>query len=136
MGLWSCRAPVLVAFFLDRKRSFYYLTAIIVITLINNSMKTWYSEPRPYWLNPVGALKCSYSFGNPSGHSMNGIGLPLLYCLDLYHSTNRKCFLGLFLSIAGGLGIAIGYSRVFLGVHSLNQVVYGSLIGIWIAVTF
>ena len=29
----------------------------------------------------------------------------------------------------------IGYSRLFLGVHSLNQILFGGLIGLWSALT-
>ena len=32
-------------------------------------------------------------------------------------------------------GASIGYSRVILGVHSWNQVVFGWSLGIWIAFT-
>ena len=30
---------------------------------------------------------------------------------------------------------AIAYSRLFLGVHSLNQIFFGALLGAWFAVT-
>ena len=34
------------------------------------------------------------------------------------------------------LGGSVGFSRMILGVHSLDQVVYGWLIGVWFALTF
>ena len=120
VGLWACRVPVGLFFLWDKKRSFYYLTAMIVFTVVNNSLKTWYHEPRPFWLDAVDAKKCSYSFGNPSGHAMNGLGLPTLYCLDFYHSTQRSCLFAMLLLASACLGAAIVYSRVLLGVHSLN----------------
>jgi len=33
-------------------------------------------------------------------------------------------------------GLIVGYSRMFLGVHSINQVIYGLLLGAWLALTF
>jgi hypothetical protein len=43
--------------------------------------------------------------------------------------------------VIGGLlavliGVAIGFSRMLLGVHSLNQVIFGFVIGVWAAFTF
>lgn len=35
-----------------------------------------------------------------------------------------------------GLAGTIAYSRFILGMHSLNQIVYGSLLGIWLAISF
>ena len=31
--------------------------------------------------------------------------------------------------------VSVAYSRLFLGVHSLDQVLFGGLIGIWLAVS-
>lgn len=39
------------------------------------------------------------------------------------------CFMPAYLSIVS----IVGYSRMFNGVHSLDQVIYGGLIGVWIA---
>ena len=37
--------------------------------------------------------------------------------------------------VAFTFGCTIGYSRLFLGVHSLNQILFGLLLGIWLAFT-
>ena len=37
--------------------------------------------------------------------------------------------------IALTFGFTIGYSRLFLGVHSLNQLIFGWSLGIWLACT-
>ena len=34
------------------------------------------------------------------------------------------------------IGVGIGFSRMLLGVHSLNQVIFGLVIGVWAAFTF
>ena len=41
----------------------------------------------------------------------------------------------LFLIVALTFGATIGYSRVFLGVHSWNQVLFGWQLGLWLALT-
>ena len=37
--------------------------------------------------------------------------------------------------VALTFGLTIGYSRLFLGVHSLNQLVFGWSLGLWLAFT-
>ena len=41
----------------------------------------------------------------------------------------------LLLVAAVTFGLTIGYSRLFLGVHSMNQILFGFLLGIWMAFT-
>ena len=41
--------------------------------------------------------------------------------------------IGFILAVA--FGATIGYSRLFLGVHSLNQILFGWLLGVWLAFT-
>ena len=35
--------------------------------------------------------------------------------------------------VAVTLGLTVGYSRLFLGVHSPDQILYGWLLGVWLA---
>lgn len=41
----------------------------------------------------------------------------------------------MWLFVALGYGFSIMYSRLFLGVHSIDQVLYGASLGIWCAFT-
>lgn len=69
------------------------------------------------------------------------VGRPLLLWLDLeksitegYASTNFFKILTLLIClIFGGM---ICYGRLFLGVHSLDQVIYGLLLGLWFTFTW
>lgn len=60
------------------------------------------------------------------------LGMVLVVCLDLCESSGLtiKVISAVF-SFAFGLSIA--FSRLFLGVHSLDQVAFGLLIGAWSA---
>lgn len=40
------------------------------------------------------------------------------------------------LLVGFSFSFAIAYSRLFLGVHSLNQILFGALLGFWCAFTF
>ena len=39
----------------------------------------------------------------------------------------------LFFAIGVTASFTVAYSRLFLGVHSLNQVLFGALLGVWFA---
>lgn len=102
-------------------------------------MKLGYHEPRPFWITTnIQAFSCSSQFGNPSGHSSSSMGMAMVVWLDYlieseWYLIERRKILEFLLAFA--FGCTVGYSRMFLGVHSLDQVVYGILIGIWCAFT-
>jgi len=91
-----------------------------------NTTKLSYAMPRPLWVNPaVLPFHCSSQFGNPSGHAMTCLSRPLQLWLDLNKNVRegvvsklwfRLLLLALCLAFAG----SIFYSRLFLGVHSLD----------------
>ena len=72
---------------------------------------------------------------------MVSMGRPLLLWLD-YHDQFKIGFLahsfvkGTLLLLGLLFGLTIGYSRLFLGVHSLDQVLYGYLLGLWFTITW
>ena len=56
--------------------------------------------------------------------------------LDIAHNSDCRLPFKLFwLLVALGYGFSIMYSRLFLGVHSIDQVVYGMSLGLWCAYT-
>ena len=136
--------PVIALFYLildQRFRSFYYLLAWTGNGFLMNLAKLSYHGPRPFWVgNDVMAIYCSSQFGNPSGHAMVTLGRPLLMWLD-YQVSCKQGFYSqpllklLFFVIAIVYGLSVGYSRMFLGVHSLDQVIMGYLLGVWYTLT-
>ena len=106
----------------ERSRACYYALSVSVYVTFNNMLKLSYADPRPFWSSDdVQAFHCSSEYGNPSGHTMIGAGLPLLIALDFIADyvteTAEKARI-----LAGTLafGASVGYSRLFLGVHGLN----------------
>lgn len=101
-----------------------------------NIMKLSYADPRPYWVGQdVMAFKCSSSFGNPSGHSETSMAMAMTLWLDYAQTNANKFQKGALLVLAVFFSFSIGYSRFILGVHSLDQIIYGLLLGVWIAFT-
>jgi len=97
---------------------------------LNTFMKLSFQQPRPYWVSadiqdlasPMG------SFGLPSGHSQNAASVIGL----LSTFTRHKWLKGtLYFTI-----VMIALSRLFLGVHSLADIVLGLTIGLFLLWTF
>ena len=102
------------------------------------------SEPRPVWAwgSDIAPYSCSMSFGSPSGHSTRSANLAFMVILDMFFASDwsRKNYahlkqkmprsnILLFLSIivlTFAFWFAQLYDRVFLGKHSLNQIILGS----------
>jgi len=105
--------------------------------LVMNITKLAYHQARPYWVNTnIIAYSCSSQYGNPSGHSETSMGFALIMWLDYCRTQDShwwKKVVGFF--VATSFGVSIAYSRLFLGVHSLNQCLFGLLLGIWVAFT-
>ena len=102
--------------------------------------KQYYHDPRPYMVAPwIKTAHCSKEFGNPSGHCSAGF-LVIAHFLDIFHGTEFKYtgkriqsslgyYVGLVLIIVWL--IVIPYQRLLDGVHSIDQVILGSIIGTW-----
>ena len=143
--------PFVVTFIMFKKRplsffypcAFYYVLMLGSIFFLMGITKVTYHQARPFWVSKeIEAVQCSTEFGNPSGHSMFSLGSTLTVWLDLnqYVSQNesvlRAWYVRVILLLGAILfGITIGYSRVILGVHSWNQVLFGWSLGVWLAFT-
>ena len=119
----------------ERLRCVYYVDVFTLLLIVMNVTKLAYHNPRPFWVSPeIKAFACSGQFGNPSGHSETSIGMALTLWLDLVYSTEGSILnKSLWLMVSLAFAFSIGYSRLFLGVHSIDQIVFGLLLGTWIA---
>jgi len=113
-----------------RRHDWFHVWAVALVTggglVLSTILKLVFHRARPlsaaeFMTHP------SYSF--PSGHAMNSMiayGFLLVLLLDHVHERGRRVAL-----ILGGIAViaAIGFSRVYLGVHFLTDVVGGWLAG-------
>lgn len=116
-------------------QTFVYFLGLTISVYIQSLMKIIYGHTRPFLENPkLYNGVCDGGFGNPSGHA-------LVCCysyLILLHYINNKYFIEkkirkILLSISFYMVLLLVIiSRIFLGLHSINQVIYGSSLGIWI----
>jgi uncharacterized membrane protein len=88
----------------------------------NSLLKLIFHDPRPYWvdrdLNPLAAES---SFGMPSGHAQNSVVV-----WGSLAASVKKTWVWV---IAIIMMLAIGLSRLYLMVHSLDDVIVGWIVG-------
>jgi hypothetical protein len=110
-------------------RSSIHISYFLATTFFIAVLKQIFQESRPVWFN--GKIDryewfCPKDFGNPSGHSFAVFPLyePILTDIIGY---GKFRFAGLILII---LGFIVPISRMYLGVHSANQIIIGMTIGV------
>ena len=130
---WTVVLAVVVVAML--RRGLPRLALFVTITalgssLLNAGVKTVVHRPRPELINPV-AHELGLSF--PSGHAqaaMVGYALLLFVFLPVLHGWWRRTAV----TFAVFMVLAIGFSRIALGVHYLSDVVGGVVLGAaWVA---
>ena len=128
----------------QRVKFLYYLLLCSVVVYIMNISKMLYKHDRPMWNNPDVAsqaiTKCSSNYGNPSGHSMQASAFAFTILCDLLDhvvqfESNRKqiALTILYTFLAFLYSMLMAFSRVVIAIHSWNQIIYGWLLGVWIA---
>ena len=123
---------------------FTYISIITTLTFSMTLLKSLYSQSRPFWdiylenRNETSfpePTECDSGYGNPSGHALSSTFILFLWdlflCSHFFSKIKKKNiikFLTLFLSIISIIFVC--YSRINRQVHSFNQIIFGSLLGI------
>jgi membrane-associated phospholipid phosphatase len=96
---------------------------------INSVFKLLFASPRPYWVSDqVRPVVGESSFGAPSGHAQNAAAIWGI----MAHGIRR-----IWAWVAAGLLVfLIGFSRPYLGVHFVQDVLVGWLLGGIVLVLF
>jgi undecaprenyl-diphosphatase len=116
----------------DWFRAIALTLAVVGGTSLNDLLKALFHRGRPETATEFIKVQ-SWSF--PSGHSMNSlIGFGFVAFLILEHTTDRRVRIAIIVATAIVVGL-VGFSRLYLGVHYLSDVIAGFLAGaIWLLV--
>ena len=113
---------------------------VIFMVYLHDVIKLFYGDPRPFWINNILFQgECETSYGNPSGHSLNSFYFFLSFCYyinkmkNIKNNNKMKIIIYLIAIFISGL---IAFSRLVLGVNSVDQVIYGCALGIWLFLVF
>jgi membrane-associated phospholipid phosphatase len=111
----------------------FVLLAFVGGQVLSNGMKLGFRRERPFFADPL-ATESTYSF--PSGHALVSLAVYGSIALVLARRVQTSGRL-LVLGVAGLLVAAIGFSRLYLGVHFLSDVLAGYAAGAaWLALLY
>lgn len=117
----------------------YRLAAMLLVIAIagadlaNRVLKAVFERPRPELFVPETPFARPLSASFPSGHATAAMALYLMLAFLLSRLGGRGWFRVVVIVLASTLVIAIGVSRMYLGVHYPSDVIGGYLIGfIWV----
>jgi membrane-associated phospholipid phosphatase len=101
------------------------LKIAFILALSNNLqgiLKLLFADPRPYWVSAqVKGFVAEGTFGIPSAHAQSAIALWGIMAAGIH---KRWAW-----SLAFILAFLIGFSRIYLGVHFIHDVLVGWLLG-------
>ena len=115
-----------IIFLKNKKISILIVANLVISTALNILLKNIVQRPRPEGYRLI--EESGYSF--PSGHSMVSVafyGFIVYLIWKKVKNTKLKCFLCSILII---LALAIGFSRIYLGVHYASDVLAGAVLSI------
>ncbi len=116
-----------VVCFMFCKQNRWFITFDLVgCTIINQAIKHIVRRPRPSVLRLV--QETGYSF--PSGHSMISMAFYGIVIYLIYKNIEKKYLKWSLIAFFSLLILAIGFSRIYVGVHYFTDVVGGLLLGL------
>lgn len=124
-GVFPIAAVMVIFLFLKRRwRSLtYLLITLLGSILINRSVKVLLHRARPnLWVSPAPEL----DYGFPSGHAMSSMTLVIALLILLWPTRWRWWVLG----VGGAFVLAIGWTRLYLGVHYPSDILAGWTVSI------
>jgi membrane-associated phospholipid phosphatase len=130
-----CAYTAALAAFLALQRDWYWVWRVVLIVptgmLFNTVLKYAYQRIRPSFDDPLVTLN-TYSF--PSGHTAGATLFYGILAVVLFSRLRSYAVRAAFLAAAALLVMLVAFSRMYLGVHYLSDVVAAACAGVaWIA---
>ena len=107
----------------DRRLGVRLLFALILASVVTETLKNLFQTPRPHLAYPeqVTALVAQGGFGMPSGHVLIGL---VVWGYLAWRLRRRAVTL-----LVGGYVLLLGWSRMYVGVHYPQDVLVGLIVG-------
>ncbi|MNP19214.1 putative undecaprenyl-diphosphatase YbjG [compost metagenome] len=113
--------------FLNLRRELILLTYVVISTiLLNHLLKSLFQRERPTIHRIIEVSGYSY----PSGHSMAAFSLYGVLAFLIWRHLHTRFSRGLMIVIASLIILAIGISRIYLGVHYPTDIIGGYLMSV------
>ena len=118
----------LIYWSLEKKLGRPLIYVLVFSYAINTMLKHFFADVRPYWKNPGIGLDDEKSYGIPSGHTQ---GSTVFYGMIAIWAGRAWVWL-----VAIFLLLIMSLTRLYLGVHDLEDIVSGILIGVIILTAY
>jgi membrane-associated phospholipid phosphatase len=112
----------------DRRIGVRALLMLIFTDFLSSSFKLLFHQPRPYWLGGVKALSAETSYGIPSSHASDSLAVGGYLITQVKQNWARW--------LIGVVVFFIAFSRMYLGVHFPQDVLFGWLLGFFMLWAF
>jgi membrane-associated phospholipid phosphatase len=123
-------------FWRRRKRTdaVFVALAFLGAQVLSTGMKLGFRRDRPFFPDPL-ATESTFSF--PSGHALVSLAVYGSIALVLARHLSTRARRAVLLGVTALLVLAIGFSRLYLGVHFLSDVLAGYAAGVaWLALLY
>lgn len=126
-------ALMIIVWCVNKKFGYRFLAMFLIGTFLHILLKVLFAIPRPWVLDPTfpiveSARKAATGYSFPSGHTLTAC----LVCFGLAFFSKKKWAY----AVAAMLTVLVGFSRLYLGVHTLLDVVVGLALGILVLCVF
>lgn len=117
----------------DKKRGYLLMSVGFMGTMLNQFMKLWFRIPRPWVVDEnftilEAARESASGYSFPSGHTTMAVGT-----FGSLAATSRKNWArGVFITLA----VLVGFSRMYVGVHTPADVLVGALTSVVLILIF
>ncbi|MDR1143200.1 MAG: phosphatase PAP2 family protein [Spirochaetaceae bacterium] len=113
----------------DEKKAFRLGVLVIGSLWLNEVAKAFFRMPRPFHLEPALGMIYEKGYGFPSGHAQLSLTLFLPLAFYLARQYARPLYKALVWTAAGLMVLAIGFSRLYLGIHFPHDIAGGWILG-------
>jgi membrane-associated phospholipid phosphatase len=129
---WTFVVVIVLSLFISKRFTFMLIAGLLISTLLAQGLKHGFfadhDRPLEYFKGIANIHHLSYSaylkhYSFPSGHTVSAFTL-VTVCIAFLMSRRYDLFL-LFTAFL------VGYSRIYLGQHFFEDVVFGSFIGVF-----
>jgi undecaprenyl-diphosphatase len=126
LTLVTLLATVMLLIHRRRRQAMVFAGCVLMAQVLSAGLKGWIDRPRP---TLVGHLDLVYSSSFPSGHALMTPVVYLTLAGILAAGERRRTEKTLLLGVAVLLTVAVGISRVYLGVHWPSDILAGWILG-------
>jgi membrane-associated phospholipid phosphatase len=118
----------------ERIDALFVALAFLGAQVLSSAMKLGFQRERPFFPDPL-ATESTFSF--PSGHALVSLAVYGAIALIVARRLSAPWRQALFVGGAALLVVVIGFSRLYLGVHFLSDVLAGFAAGVaWVALLY